>query len=144
MGNLTSPVRAKILGKCGLNEKSPVVRAVRTFNTFLLVSFAWIFFRANSLADAFSLVGKLFTSWSTPLSSVFSAMGISLAGALTSLLSILTLIMLERLLTYDDSPDGSGVITKNGAFIYFVWIIAFAWALLLSKDMMSTFIYFQF
>ena len=71
-------------------------------------------------------------------------MGISLAGALTSLLSILTLIMLERLLTYDDSPDGSGAITKNGAFIYFVWIIAFAWALLLSKDMMSTFIYFQF
>ena len=52
--------------------------------------------------------------------------------------------MIDRLLTYDDSPDGSDVLTRDGSFIYFVWIIAFVWAYLLSKDMMSSFIYFQF
>ena len=144
VGNLTASPRARLIKKLGLSESSLAVRIVRTINTFILVSFAWIFFRANSLSDAFSLIGKLFSSWSTPLSSVFRGLGLSLAGALTAVLSILTLIMLERLLTYDDSPDGSAAITKNGAFVYYVWIIAFAWALLLSKDMMSTFIYFQF
>ena len=41
-------------------------------------------------------------------------------------------------------PDGSEVLTRRGSFVLFVWMILFAWAVLLSKDMTSTFIYFQF
>ena len=61
-----------------------------------------------------------------------------------TLTSIVTLLLIDRMLTYDDSPDASGALVRDGSFIYFVWIVLFAWALLLSKDMMSTFIYFQF
>ena len=71
-------------------------------------------------------------------------MGLDPVAIVTAALLILTLVMIDKLLTYDDAPDGSDVLTKNGAFIYFVWIILFVWGLLLSKDMMSTFIYFQF
>ncbi|HEV2705048.1 MAG TPA: MBOAT family O-acyltransferase [Pyrinomonadaceae bacterium] len=41
------------------------VRAVQVGVTFALVCFAWIFFRANSLADAFYIVTHLFDGFST-------------------------------------------------------------------------------
>jgi hypothetical protein len=63
---------------------------------------------------------------------------------LTTVLMIATLIMIDHLLKYEDVDGGSYVLTRNGSFIYYVWMIMFAWAILLSKDMSSTFIYFQF
>ena len=59
-------------------------------------------------------------------------------------LSIATLTIIDRMLKYEDTADGSHILTRNGSFIYYVWMIMLAWAILLSKDMSSTFIYFQF
>lgn len=144
IGTLTAKPRAALIHKCGLTERSAAVVWVRRINTFILVVFSWLFFRANSFSDALSLIKTLFTGWNVSLSDALSQMELGLVGILMTVFSILTLIMLERLLGYDDSPDGSNALVKDGAFVYFIWIIAFAWALLLSKDMMSTFIYFQF
>ena len=57
---------------------------------------------------------------------------------------MLLLLLLDRLLTHGDEPDGSALYVRRGGYVYLVWIVAFAWALLLSKGMESTFIYFQF
>jgi alginate O-acetyltransferase complex protein AlgI len=38
----------------------------RRFVTFQLVCLGWVFFRSDSIATAFSLLGRLFTGWSTP------------------------------------------------------------------------------
>ncbi len=144
IGTLTAKPRAALVNKCGFTERSHAVVWVRRINTFILVAFSWLFFRANSFSDALALIKTLFTGWDVSLADAFSRMELGLVGILMTVFSILTLIMLERLLSYDDYPDGSDALVKDGSFIYFVWIIAFAWALLLSKDMMSTFIYFQF
>lgn len=144
IGYLTAKPRAALVKRCGFDEKSPAVLWVRRVNTFILVAFSWIFFRANSTADAFHLVKTLFFGWGFSFSEVLSRMELGLVGILMTLLSILTLVMLERLLVYEDKDDGSEVLTERGSFVYFIWIVAFAWALLLSKDMMSSFIYFQF
>ena len=119
------------------------VRLARRIITFILVTFAWLFFRANSMADAAVLLNTLVTGWGNT-AETFSSMGLSLTAIITTALSILTLVMIDTLLVYEDTDDGSEALTKNGAFIYLIWIILFAWGLLLSKDMMSTFIYFQF
>ena len=103
-----------------------------------------MFFRANSTADAFYLVGRLFTGWDVGLGGALAAMELTPVAVLTVLVSILTLIIIDRLLTYDDAPDGSGMLVQNGAFMYYVWVILFFWGLLLSKNLTSTFIYFQF
>ena len=71
-------------------------------------------------------------------------MGLDFTAILTTVLSILILFMIDRLLVYGDEADGSAMLTKNGSFVYFVWIVMFCWMLLLSNDMTSTFIYFQF
>ena len=144
IGTLTAAPRRALISRCGLTEHSPLVVWVRRVNTFILVTFAWIFFRANSISDAFSLIRTLFVGWRVPFGEALAAMELGVVGILTTVLSILTLVMLDRLLTYEGESDGSALLTKNFSFVYFVWIIAFCWALLLSKDMISSFIYFQF
>ena len=71
-------------------------------------------------------------------------MGLDLVAILTSLLSVATLIMIDFILKYEDECGGSYILTRRGSFIYYVWMILFAWAVLLSKGESSTFIYFQF
>ena len=117
---------------------------MRRIVTFALVSFAWIFFRANSIGEAGLLLERLFTAsgWQTPLRDTLSSMGLGALEILMTLASLTVLLLIDRMLTYSDAEDSSDVLTKNGAFVYFVWVIFIVWALLLSKDMISTFIYF--
>ena len=86
----------------------------------------------------------LFTGFGTGLADTLKIMNLDLTNILMCILSIATLIMIDHLLKYEDEIGGSYALTKNGTFIYYVWMIMFAWAILLSHDMSSTFIYFQF
>jgi alginate O-acetyltransferase complex protein AlgI len=45
---------------------TPLRRAWHRFVTFQVVCFAWIFFRADSFADAWDLIVRLFTAWGEP------------------------------------------------------------------------------
>ena len=145
VGNLTLKKRNAMIERIGLSPKSPVIIMLRRIGVFGLVCFSWLFFRANSMADAAALIRTLFVSgWGIGLKETLGAMNLNAVNLLMSLLSVLTLIMIDHMLKYEDGQDGSHYITKNSAFIYYVWIVIFAWAILLSHDMTSTFIYFQF
>lgn len=49
------------------------VKAIRILVTFLLVSFAWIFFRMPSIGDAFAVIGKIFSEFgAVDFNTVFS------------------------------------------------------------------------
>ncbi len=143
VGRLTEKPRARLLQKTGLAPDGILVRSVSTVLTFVLVDFAWLFFRADSLADAGILLTKLFTSWDTPLSSALGAMGLNLSAILAILLSILLLFLLDRLVRYDEADD-SRLLYHNGAYFYLLFVIFLSFALLLSENRESTFIYFQF
>lgn len=52
----------KALGWQKYEGKNGFLKAVRILVTFLLVSFAWVFFRVPSIGDAFAVVGKMFTN----------------------------------------------------------------------------------
>ncbi|HXW00094.1 MAG TPA: MBOAT family O-acyltransferase, partial [Anaerolineae bacterium] len=55
----TKNFRGRLAHKLGLDER-PITRAVLSgFITFNLVCLAWVFFRANSIADAFLLLNNL-------------------------------------------------------------------------------------
>ena len=145
IGNLTLKTRNRALRLVGLSEKSLPVVIFRRVAVFALVCFAWLFFRANSMSDAVSLLRALFCDgWGVSLSDALAAMNLDITAILMCILSILTLIMIDFMLKYEDGEDGSYILVKNGSFIYFIWIIMFAWAILLSQNVASTFIYFQF
>jgi hypothetical protein len=106
------------------------------------VCFAWIFFRANTISDAFALIGALFTHHA-PIASALSSMSLDGVSVFLIILSIATMLLLDRLVSYSED-DGSDILVKNGAFIYYVFAVVLVWLLLLSKGQSSTFIYFQF
>ena len=143
-GVLTLKSRNNLLKKMHLDPASKLVTWVRRFNTFVLVCLSWLFFRANNTGEAIHLFRTLFTGWDTGLAQTLEIMGLGTVQILMCISSILVLTMIDRLLTYDDEPDGSLVLVDKGRFVYFAWIILLCWTLLLSKDMASTFIYFQF
>ena len=63
VGLLTSGVRKKAREKTGLENSSFLAIWQRAI-TFVLVCFAWLFFRANSVSDSGILLKKLFSDWS--------------------------------------------------------------------------------
>ena len=143
VGTLTIKKRNELISRTGLSASHLAVVWVRRVITFILVDFAWLFFRANSISDAGILIGKLFTGGFS-LGTTLEEMGLTPVMIALTVLTIATLIMIDKMLTYDDLPDGSDRFTCKGGFVLYVVMIMLAWVLLLSKDMASTFIYFQF
>ncbi len=149
VGILTKNTREDLCKKLGINRETKAYHAWQTICTFVLVTFAWIFFRANSMADLGILMTKLFTAWSVPLTDVFAGMGLDLRGAAISVLSVIVLIFLDRLVKHDEVPESDGSLKSTAAVdrgkaIVLTWAIAVAWLALLAGDGASSFIYFQF
>jgi D-alanyl-lipoteichoic acid acyltransferase DltB (MBOAT superfamily) len=59
IGRSTAPFRNAIGRKVGLVEESPLRKVIQVCITFTLVCFAWVFFRANTITDAFLITAKL-------------------------------------------------------------------------------------
>jgi len=59
IGRITSPFRNAIGRKIGLPEESRLRKAIQVCITFTLVCLAWVFFRANTITDAFLITAKL-------------------------------------------------------------------------------------
>ncbi|MDY0222282.1 MAG: MBOAT family O-acyltransferase [Desulfobacterium sp.] len=51
-------------------SESFLYKGFRIAGTLFLVNYAWIFFRANTLSDAFSITGKMFLTGGNPVTSV--------------------------------------------------------------------------
>ena len=144
IGKLTKKRREALCDKLGVNRDGAAYAWFERIVTFILVDFAWIFFRANSTADMGILLRRLFTAWDMPLGDVFSHMGMTVVGALTVIFAILIMNQLDRLVNHYDVPDGSGAVVRRGTFVYMIWAILFAWMILLQSGSAGTFIYFQF
>jgi len=71
-GITTKPMRDKLNSFIGLNKFPRFLSLIQIIITFLLVSFAWIFFRANSLNDAFYICSNLFTGLGDSISSILN------------------------------------------------------------------------
>lgn len=119
---------------------------MRIIATFVLVSFAWIFFRANSLNDAFYITSHLFSGFGILTMSSLGAMLDSLALSRTQLLiavgSIFVLELVQAL-----QQRGSVRQQLAQAPVWFRWGIYYAGilaVLLFGVFSNSPFIYFQF
>ena len=61
--SLTAPARAALGQRLGLPARPRLQRLLGTGLTLALVAYAWIFFRANTLPDAFYVASHLFRGW---------------------------------------------------------------------------------
>ena len=115
-------------------RETALARVVSTAWCFALVVFAWIFFRANSGADAFAIIGKIFTQQGSPyLDSSVMALGF------VGLLVLVSKDIRERF--------GWGMAALNSRHVvvrYLSAIILVCYILLFGSLDSSQFIYFQF
>src|ERR1051326_7604220 len=80
---LLKPWRERIYRTIGIaNHPSP--RAFQVFVTFHLVAFAWIFFRARSVADGWYIATHLFVGATTRISYATSVRGGVMGAVLRS------------------------------------------------------------
>jgi D-alanyl-lipoteichoic acid acyltransferase DltB (MBOAT superfamily) len=140
VGELTYKKREALWAKMHVDTKKTWFRALRRVITFVLVCFAWIFFRANNLSDVGTLLSSLALGWGE-IGTSLSSIGLNLASVIIAALSLI--IMTELDILTERSEDAREITAKNST-VFAVWAIAIAWILLLSVGGASTFIYFQF
>jgi hypothetical protein len=73
--SLTAPSRATLARWLGLPARPRLQQALGTALTLTLVAYAWIFFRANTLSDAFYIATHLFSGWGRPTAQLPAALG---------------------------------------------------------------------
>jgi D-alanyl-lipoteichoic acid acyltransferase DltB (MBOAT superfamily) len=78
-GKLTSPYRKTVRHFFGIRGR--VETTWRVFFTFNLAALAWVFFRANSLPEAFTLIRHMFMNLSLPVQMMSSQFSTALATA---------------------------------------------------------------
>ena len=110
--------------------------ALRRLRTFALVSFAWIFFRAESVADALVLLSRLGTGW--------TALPGLLAASAGLLLPVgLMLVCLSRLDGLPPRAEGREAAKLLTVFSLLIAVGLGGWVSLASGGT-NAFIYFQF
>ena len=148
VGNLTAKSRSKIIAKIGIVENSPFDIWSRRVITFILVSLAWMIFRANSFADLGILMKTLFTGWSgVSIKASLEALEMSVVTIITIILSVIVLKQLDLQINTRPNQDNSALsISPARSVVYVVicWCVAIAWIILLASNQESAFIYFQF
>ena len=116
--------------------------------TFILASFAWIFFRANNISDAIYVISNLFTDISDYTS--FDLMRLKLRGLGVSqnniLISFGLIAIMEVFNLYERGGDVWKKLEKKSKLIRWsvYYAILFAILFLAPYSRVSNFIYFQF
>ena len=148
VGNLTAKYRSKIIARIGIVENSPFDIWSRRVITFILVSLAWMIFRANSFADLGLLFKTLFAGWGgVSVGASLEALGLSVVNIVTIILSLIVLKQLDLQINTRPNQDNSALsISPSRSVVYVVvcWCVAIAWIILLASNQESAFIYFQF
>ena len=149
IGKLKAKLVKRITDKKQINiDNNPFVIGIRRIITFMLVCFAWIFFRANSLTDCGIILRKIFTNWSN-MNHAFNNSGLTITLAIEIGLMIIILPMLHKVLKYEPTFDNNEItqtsMMNKLAYMYLLVAVILSWiALYVSSGSGSSFIYFQF
>ncbi len=133
----------KKFNKLFLFDKIPFLSVL---TTFILVAFAWIFFRANDISDAFYIVSHLFADKAKILSvesikSIFH-LGLNIYGILIAIGSIIFMMYIH----FIERKDDTWQVLRNKP-VYIRWILYYLFVFIiitLGVFEKNQFIYFQF
>ncbi len=148
IGGVTQKLRERIYTKMHIDMKSSWFGFLQQCFTFVLVCFAWIFFRANSISDLGIIMKKLFTDWGglAYARDTFSAMGLGVTMAIALAVAVWILTRFDRRQLSDMCRvdcDGESLPAAYG-YAQVAWLVIVAALIIASGNGESTFIYFQF
>ena len=147
IGLLSKRLKKDVRGRLGIRPDSLWYRALQAAVTFLLVSFAWIFFRAETLPDAAAMIGNLFRFNPAALwdGSVFN-LGLTQPEFLAAVLGILIVVavdFIKRKINLRDAVLGSNVVFRWSFYLTAV-LTLIVFGVYGSEYSAQSFIYTQF
>ena len=137
-GRATEPIRRRWRAPFEHSGATSIVRAGQIVTTFVLVSFGWVFFRAASLGDALTLLGRL-GDWSI---NDLDSLGLTHLQLLVLSLATIVLFTIEF-----GAPTDDVRLLLGGRPVWVRWTAYYGLVtavLLLGAFNASKFIYFQF
>ncbi|NEM99186.1 MBOAT family O-acyltransferase [Pontibacter burrus] len=146
---VTAKQRNALANAVGLTSHPVLYKWVQVLTVFALVCFSWIFFRANSLADALYIIQYSFSGLGN-ISQVFA--GINLEhllfmeqGAKVFIVSVIAILIMELVHLIQRRGSVSALLMQPPAVVrWSVYYIALIAVLLFGQFGHQEFIYFQF
>ena len=126
----------KALGRQKYEGNNGFVKAIRILVTFLLVNFAWIFFRMPDITSAGIVIGKIFTSVGTP-----DLTGLDIFSKLILFIGMAILVFKD---VKDEFLPNKLTFLRKGFFRWSIYIVLFAMILTLGVLDSGQFIYVNF
>lgn len=150
LGQLLAPVKQRVCKALGVRTEAGSYQFGQILTTFLLTSFAWIFFRANSLSDAAGIIHRICTAhnpWALTDGTLYT-LGLDHAEIVILLLSVTTLLLVDLAKYFsrkriDQLLQAQNLAFRWGCLIAAVMSIAVFGVYGNSYDAQA-FIYFQF
>jgi len=150
VGELTKPVREKIVAACKVRTDSFWYRGVQGLITFVLVDFAWIFFRCSSLGESLHYIKCMFGGFDLSVWSDAArlAPGLSAPEFWIALISLAILLLVDMVRYYKGMLLYEYLNTKAlwlrwGVYLFLAAVI-FLFGVYGPAYNATEFIYFQF
>ena len=149
LGGITEPYRNKLLSSVSLKPDCTIRKIIQIMCTFFLVCFGWIFFRANNMSDALSVIQKIFTEFSFKLFTDGSILNMGLDTANIVALLVATILLFAVSLCHRKGFMPFQSILKTNVVIRMTLGLLFVFVILIfgvygPGYSESQFIYFQF
>ncbi len=141
---MTATLRGKIARFTRLETYPLVNRNFKVAITFALVSFSWIFFRANNLSDAFYIIANMFSKITDPgmIDIVLNGFGYGYKGFLVAIFSLVFLEIMHMIQRHGSIRQM--LLTKPAWFRLTVYSFLVISILVFGVFRANQFIYFQF
>ena len=134
--NWTDKAQRNFRKKLKIRKSAPLYIVYQTFITFILVSFAWIFFRANTLSDGIDIIRKIFTSAGVPFYE-------SPANLIYAIFGILAVIVVD--LKREFYHGSVSFLYSKNSFVRIATVVSMALTIMLTGVLDGgQFIYFKF
>lgn len=149
IGDVLKPVKQKITDCLHMNRHSFLYQTLQKILTFLLVDFAWLFFKAESAGSALRIIRKTFTEfdWKVMTDGSLYQLGLSCMEFRFMLLTILALLVVDilhekRIYMLNLLKERNICIRAFGCAVLLMIVVAFG-VYGVNYDV-GTFIYFAF
>jgi len=122
IGDISKDYRVKILNKLNIKTDCFSWRVLQMMTTFVLVTFAWIFFRADTISDAFGIIGRIFarpTPWLLFNGGIYN-LGLNRVEMNVLVISIFILFLVSLVKYLKNQTIDEFLMEQN---IWFEWIV---------------------
>jgi D-alanyl-lipoteichoic acid acyltransferase DltB (MBOAT superfamily) len=142
IGSELKPLRDVVIKKLNIDIDSITHKWYRMIITFILVDFAWIFFRSNSFKDSIYIIQNIFKVNLSQLAKI-SIIGLDKKDLLVAILSLIILLLINLL---QRNTDLITELSKKRIYVRWTVYYFFIFYLIIfgKFNSVAEFIYFQF